>query len=258
MFYGRVWLIALLMFGLSVVPVRANDNLADTVQRIKPSIVGVGTYQPTAQPRNRLLGTGFAVADGRHIVTNDHVLPDVLDSQLNEVLAVFIPGSGNGTMRGAEKVAVDPVHDLALLRIQGGTLPTLRLGDSDRVREGQAVALTGFPIGAVLGLFPATHVGIVAAISPVTLPVSSARELDGATIRRMRDPFPIFQLDLTAYPGNSGGPLYDPDSGAVVGVLNMVFVQGGRERALDRPSGISYAIPGNHVRGLLGQVGLSP
>lgn len=237
----------------------AEDTLADTVARIKPSIVGVGTFQPTGQPRVRVLGSGFVVGDGRHVVTNDHVVQVELDSARNEVLAVFLPGEQAGNVRRAERVAFDPDKDLAVLRIDGPPLPAMRLGDSDRVREGQAVALTGFPIGAVLGLFPATHVGIVAAISPVALPPASARELDAAAVRRLRgEAFPIFQLDLTAYPGNSGGPLYDPRSGAVLGVLNMVFVQGGRERALDRPSGISYAIPGNHLRALLGQAGVSP
>lgn len=252
----KFFLSAVLLLGFGLGPALADDTLADTIQRVKPSVVGVGTYNPTAQPRSRLLGTGFAVADGRHVVTNDHVLPDVLDDERNEVLAVFLPGASE--VRRAERVAVEPGHDLALLRIEGDPLPALRLGDSDRVREGHAVAVTGFPIGAVIGLFPATHTGIVASISPVTIPAGRARELDGAAIRRMRDPFPIFQLDLTAYPGNSGSPLYDPRNGAVVGVLNMVFVREGRERALDRPSGISYAIPGKHVRALLGEAGLRP
>jgi len=56
-------------------------------------------------------------------------------------------------------------------------------------------------------------------------------------------PYKVLQLDGTAYPGNSGSPLFDPESGAVVGAINMVFVKGTRESALTQPSGISYAIP---------------
>jgi serine protease Do len=63
--------------------------------------------------------------------------------------------------------------------------------------------------------------------------------------------FDIFQLDGTAYPGNSGGPLFDPGSGVVLGVVNMVFIKGTRESALTHPSGITYAIPAKYVTNLL-------
>jgi serine protease Do len=61
----------------------------------------------------------------------------------------------------------------------------------------------------------------------------------------------VFQLDATAFPGNSGSPLYDPATGEVVGILNMVFVKGTKESALTQPSGISYAIPSNFLIELL-------
>lgn len=248
-------LVLLLVMPLSV----AASELADAIARVKPSVVGVGTFQPTRSPRANLMGTGFAVADGRHVITNDHVIPLTIDTANREHLAVFIPGSGDsGEMRRAERVASDPLRDLVLLRIEGAPLPALRLGNSDRLREGETVALTGFPIGAMLGLVPATHVGIVSAITPVAMPMHSTQQLDPRVIRRLRDPYAVFQLDATAYPGNSGSPLYRPATGEVVGVLNMVFVKEGRERALDRPSGISYAIPGNYIRDLLRQADLTP
>jgi S1-C subfamily serine protease len=61
----------------------------------------------------------------------------------------------------------------------------------------------------------------------------------------------VFQLDATAYPGNSGGPLFDPRSGAVFGVISMVLVKGTRESALSQPSGITYAIPSRYVSEML-------
>ena len=71
-------------------------------------------------------------------------------------------------------------------------------------------------------------------------------------VRGLRDgTFEIFQLDATAYPGNSGGPLFDPQTGEVMGVMNMVLIKGTRESALSQPSGISYAIPAVHVKELL-------
>lgn len=61
----------------------------------------------------------------------------------------------------------------------------------------------------------------------------------------------MLQLDATAYPGNSGGPLFVIETGAVVGVVNMVALKGTRESALSQPSGISYAVPVEFVLRLL-------
>jgi S1-C subfamily serine protease len=120
------------------------------------------------------------------------------------------------------------------------------------VKEGQAILFTGFPIGAALGAFPATHRGMVAAITPIAIPQARSADLDPKTIRRLTTgAFPIFQLDATAYPGNSGSPVYDPESGEVLGVVNMVFVKGTKEAILTQPSGITYAVPSKHLRDLL-------
>ena len=125
------------------------------------------------------------------------------------------------------------------------------LGDDNTVREGSPIAFTGFPIGAVLGLFPVTHTGIVSSITPVARTADAARDLSAAQLRRMRDPFDVFQLDAIAYPGNSGSPVYHPDSGQVIGVVNSVYVKESKESALERPSGITYAIPVTWVSKLL-------
>lgn len=236
----------------------AAAQLPDTLEKVKPAIVGIGTYQQARSPRTRFLGTGFVVADGRHVITNEHVIPELIDTQKREFIAVIIAGprGRENEVRRAERIAVDKARDLALLRIDGDPLPALKLGEAGLVREGQAVAFTGFPIGSTLGLVPATHRGTVAAITPIVLPARSARDISSAAARQMRDAFDIYQLDATAYPGNSGSPLFDPVSGAVLGVLNMVFIKSSKESALERPSGISYAIPVQYVRDLLRQAQL--
>ena len=123
------------------------------------------------------------------------------------------------------------------------------------MREGEQFLLTGFPIGTVLGLYAATHRAMVAAITPIAIPPPDAAKLDAALIRRLQSgAFPVFQLDATSYPGNSGSPVYDTASGEVVGVLNMVFVKGAKESALTNPSGISYAIPSKYLQSLIGAV----
>jgi S1-C subfamily serine protease len=155
-------------------------------------------------------------------------------------------------MREARRVAIDPGADLALLKIDGPPLPPLKLRDSDTVREGQEVFMTGFPVGAVLGPFAATHRGMIAAITPIAIPQARAADLDPATLRRLSTgTFPVFQLDATAYPGNSGSPIYDPDTGDVIGIVNMVLVKGTKEAALSQPTGITYAIPARHLKALL-------
>ncbi len=233
--------------------VSAHADLSDTITRVKPSIVIVGTFLSTDSPRFRLRGTGFIVGDGTQIVTNAHVLPDPSENTKDASLVVQVRGSGGAfQMRNAILMERDSVHDLALLRIDGAPVPALAIKDSASVREGQSVAFMGFPIGGALGFSPVTHRAMVSSITTAALPTPSAQQLNEKTIRSLRvGTFDVFQLDGTAYPGNSGGPLFDPDTGEVVGVLNMVFLKGTRESALTHPSGISYAIPSRWVAQLL-------
>ncbi|RRQ22853.1 S1 family peptidase [Thiohalobacter thiocyanaticus] len=241
----------LLCGSLSVV---AGSDYVDIIARTKPAIVGVGTFQKTRRPPIRLLGTGFGVLDGRHILTNLHVIPDELNTGQRESLAVLVGSGSKPDLRLAQLQASDPKHDLAVLRIEGAPVPTLELAPQARVQEGGIYLFTGFPIGAVLGLYPATHRAMIAAITPIVIPADHSSRLDPATIRRLRAPYDVYQLDGTAYPGNSGSPLYRPETGEVVGIINKVFVKETRESALTDPSGISYAIPAEHATRLLERV----
>lgn len=240
--------------SLCALPLLAAE-LPDTLARVKPGVVGVGTLQQLRRPPFLMMGTGFVVADGRHLITNAHVLPPVLDVEKQEVMAVVIGVGEAAQIRTVQRVAVDQAHDLALLRMDGSPLPAFKLS-SKGAREGEAYVFTGFPIGAVLGPYPVTHHGWVSAITPVAIPADQSRRLDAAAIKRLRQPFFVYQLDATAYPGNSGSPLYEPNTGLVVGVLNSVFVKESKESVLSAPSGISYAIPISHVRDLLKANGL--
>ena len=249
---GRI----LLLGGLLVFAAPVAADLPDIIDRVKPSIVVVGTYQLTRSPQFMMRGTGFVVADGHHVATNSHVLPDKMNEAAGERLVILARPVGSSLQRReAQSVAVDKTHDLALLRVDGPSLPALTLHDSSQVREGQSVAFTGFPIGAVLGLSPVTHRGIISAVTPIVLPGPNARNLNANLIKRLRSgSFDIFQLDATAYPGNSGGPLYEVNRGEVVGIINMVFVKEGKESTLSKPSGISFAIPAQFLRDLLREV----
>jgi S1-C subfamily serine protease len=225
----------------------------DTIARVKGSVVAVGTYERTRAPPFQFRGTGFAVGDGSVIVTNAHVLPLILDDARGETLAIVVPaGSAPARVREVARLALDPGADLALVKLPGEPLPALRLRDSSLVREGQEILMTGYPIGAILGPIPATHRGLIAAITPIAIPQGRAGDLDAAVVRRLTSgSFPVFQLDATAYPGNSGSPIYDPATGDVLGIVNMVFVKGTKEAALSQPSGITYAVPAQHLEALL-------
>lgn len=228
-------------------------DLAATVVEIKKSVVAVGSFQPTRNPQFRFLGTGFVVGGGNQVVTNAHVEGAILDSvEGNERLVIALPGSGRVMVRPVVKEAVDRDHDVAVLRFEGPPIPALQLGDSSAVRDGQDIALTGFPLGATIGIVPVTHRGIVSAVTPVGQPLPSARQLDARTVHRLAaGGYSVFQLDAVCYPGNSGSPVFNPDSGEVIGIVNMVFVKGSKESATTTPSGISYAIPAAFIKALL-------
>lgn len=238
-------------------PGRVHADLVGILPHIKPSIVAVGTYQRTRSPAFQFRGTGFVIGDGFLIATNAHVLPDAVASENRETLVIVVPGEGEqGTVRAVRKLADERSRDLALLRLEtGAALPALTLAARERVREGQEIAFTGFPIGSVLGMTPVTHRGLVSAITPIGIPQANSRDLNPALIRSLsKDVFRVYQLDATAYPGNSGSPVFDPQTGEVIGVINMVFVKSTKESVLSDPSGISYAIPVEYLHKLLGQL----
>jgi len=246
---AALYTFATAIWGMTLV---ARADLVQVVAAAKPSVVAVGTYDPLASPRFSFRGTGFVVGDGHQVVTNFHVLP--ADEATPLRLVVMVPGLAGGQpqMREVSLRASAVEHDLALLSLAGAAMPALVLSDRAALGDGMAIAMIGFPLGSALGLTPVTHRGIIAATTAIALPPPSVRQLDAKTLNRLRQgSFDVYQLDATAYPGNSGSPLLDVETGEVLGVVNMVFVKGTKESALSAPSGISYAIPVKHVQALM-------
>ena len=232
-------------------------DLPSTLSSIKPGIVGVGTFMALRQQQDLLMGTGFVVWGGNHAITNSHVVPRLLDEGRRETVALYLPPKSNRVRRrNARVIKRDIIHDLCLLRFDGPPLHALRLGRTSEVREGQLHAFTGFPILNALWLYPVTHQGIVSSISPVAFPPDLGSNMDPARLSKLMRPFVAFRLDATAYPGNSGSPVYDTGTGRVVGVINAVQTRAGKESAISDPSGISFAIPVRYVRKLLEIAGL--
>jgi serine protease Do len=251
---GKIFFLLLILYkGLFPFSPVCGGELSHTIETVKPSIVGIATFLKTRSPPVNFMGTGFAVGDGTLVVTNAHVVPENMGSNVMESLVIIVSRSDKEPdIRSAVRVAADKEHDLVLLKISGEPLPAMQLGDSGTAREGQVFAFTGFPIGMILGFRPVTHRGMLSSITPIVLPALNTKHLEAKNIAQLqKSAFSVFQLDGTAYPGNSGSPLYDPDTGAVYGIVNMVLVKGLKETALTQPSGISYAIPSNYVRDLL-------
>ncbi len=245
--YAKLAVLALLFSPASFAS--SNPSLPELVKQIKPSIVGIALFTPLEANAPKLRGSGFVVGNGKYVVTNYHVVAKDLAPN---IVQHYVALSGEGRTPKAHKmeiIDIDPVHDLAILSI-ADTLPALKLAGDNYVDSGTGIAMTGFPLGAILGLYPATHTGVVATLAPDINPASNADELTVQMLKRLKEPFMIYQLDITAFPGNSGSPIYNKANGEVIAVLNKVFVSQGKEAALSNPSGISYAIPIKHLRDL--------
>ncbi|XVJ68816.1 MAG: trypsin-like peptidase domain-containing protein [Rhizobacter sp.] len=244
---------AVLVFGLTACSI-SQASLVDLITKAKPSVVIVGTHSPTDNPRFNLRGTGFVVGDGTTVITNAHVLPEAPSNPtvVRQLVVQLLGRPGGLEMRVATVVSVDRNRDLAWLRIEGSPVPALTLGKPAYAPEGTAVAFIGFPIGGALGYSPVTHRGIVSSVTAIAPPMASAQQLNPQAILRLREgSYDIYQLDATAYPGNSGGPLLSVETGEVIGVINSVVVRSSKESALSNPSGITYAIPVRFVTELL-------
>ena len=227
-------------------------GLPEVVERVKPSVVAVGTFQKTRSPSFVFRGTGFAVGDGTLIATVAHAVFQEAQGDPPGSMMVFVgvPG-GEPVGREAKPIAVDRVHDVALLRIGGVPLTALTLGNSKEVRDGAAIAFTGFPFGNAFGFHPVTHRGIVSSQPPIALPSPNAKQLDSRVIRDVNaGPFVLFQLDASAYAGHSGSPVYAAETGEVIGLISMTL-KGSKDASVGLATGISFAVPVQYVEELI-------
>ncbi|MDP1833648.1 MAG: trypsin-like peptidase domain-containing protein [Candidatus Moranbacteria bacterium] len=170
-------------------------------------------------------GSGFLVTADGMVVTNKHVVSDET--------AEYTVMTNDNKEHAAKILAVDPVNDIAVIKIEGQDYPTLDLGDSDSLKIGQSVVA----IGNSLGEFSNTvSKGIVSGLGR-SLTASGGR---GQT-EKLSD---IIQTDAAINPGNSGGPLLNID-GEVVGI-NVAMAQGAQN--------IGFAIPANQIKRVVEQV----
>ena len=147
----------------------------------------------------RVLGSGFIIDSNGLVLTNAHVVYGL------QSLTVTMD---DGSIVAAKLVGADPIFDLAVIQIpkpRTGTLPTIKLGDSDRLRPGEEVIAIGNP----LGLDQTVTRGIISGINRI-LPETPLSLTE-----------PLIQTDTAINPGNSGGPLLNR-CGEVIGINTAV------------------------------------
>ncbi len=208
----------------------APDYVADIVAQVGPAVVRIDSSRAVEQPLNnsdfgsmfgqgrqeqeqpqrvqRGTGSGFITsADGR-IFTNAHVVAGA------DTVSVVLK---DGRRFKGEVIGSDETTDVAVIKIDATGLPTVKLGDSDRLLPGQAAIAIGNP----LGLDNTVTQGIISATG------RSGADFGGSS--RVN----FIQTDTAINPGNSGGPLIN-SKGEVIG-MNTAIIQGA--------SGIGFAVP---------------
>jgi serine protease Do len=164
-----------------------------------------------AQPQSqeevpRGVGSGFITSADGYIMTNAHVVEGASE--------VYVTLTDKREFK-AKIIGSDKRTDVALLKIEGGNLPRLTIGDSDKIRAGEWVLAIGSPFGLD---------------NTVTAGIVSAKARDTG------DYLPLIQTDVAVNPGNSGGPLINL-KGEVVGINSQIYSRSGGFM------GISFAVP---------------
>jgi serine protease Do len=252
--HARAWLSALALSAavgataLAAVPVRAQGlpDFADLVEKVGPAVVGIRTTEraragrsgagpeidedmleffkrfgipmpnrPTprspqpgneGEPTQRGLGSGFVLNADGYVMTNAHVVEGADE--------VFVTLNDKREFK-ARVIGADKRSDVALVKIEATGLPTVRIGDVNRLRVGEWVIAIGSPFGLE---------------NSVTAGIVSAKSRDTGEL------LPLIQTDVAINPGNSGGPLINM-RGEVVGINSQIYSRSGGYM------GISFAIP---------------
>lgn len=178
---------------------------------------------PNVQPRQRVergTGSGFIINSNGQILTNAHVV-DGADR-------VSVTLKDRRTFEG-KVLGQDPVTDVAVIQIQASNLPTVAIGNSDRLQPGELAIAIGNPLGLD---------------NTVTAGIISATERSSSDIGVSDKRVGFIQTDTAINPGNSGGPLLN-SRGEVIG-MNTAIIQGAQ--------GLGFAIPINTVQNIAQQL----
>ena len=191
------------------------QEIPDDIQRFfGPGFGPHGRQQPQIEHG---IGSGVIISPDGYIVTNNHVIDGAVDIRVT---------MSNRKIMKAKLIGADPLTDLAVIKVDGGSLPSIPWGDSTELHPGQTVLAFGNPFGF---RFTVTR-GIVSALNRPNPFSDNARK-----------PGEFIQTDAAINPGNSGGPLVDA-RGEVVGINTFLVSSSGTF------SGMGFAIPTQIVK----------
>jgi len=197
---------------------------------VTPSVVSIKVTAPSGSGS----GSGSIYktsATSSFIITNNHVVEAAATS--GSILVEFI----NGDTIAATIVGRDSNYDLAVLKVEKGNLPTIKIGNSSNISVGDPVVAIGSP----LGLASTVTSGIISAKNrPVTTGTSGAESYVNA-----------IQTDAAINPGNSGGALLD-SAGRIVGVNSAIATlsSGGVSGSI----GLGFSIPINEAKRVIDEL----
>lgn len=180
------------------------------------------SFRKVQTQRGGGLGSGMIIKSDGLILTNAHVV--------NGADKVSVKLADGSEYKNAQVVGEDKYTDVALVKINGKNLPTVKFGDSDNVKVGD----WSIAIGNPFGLEHSVTVGVISA---------KAREVPLSE----RNYGGYLQTDASINPGNSGGPLCDI-YGRVIGINNAIYSESGGN------IGIGFAIPINSARNIADQL----
>ena len=211
------------------------ERIQKVIKTVSPAVVAVDAVkppEPDAAQRSKPVeesGSGVMIRypglSGVLAITNNHVVGAAPPSK------VFVTLS-DGRIVQPKRLWADAESDITLLHLDDETLPTVELGDSDKVARGQWVLAFGSPFGLNQTV---TH-GIISATDRGQINL-------GSTIRIKE----FLQTDAAINPGSSGGPLVDL-AGRVVGINTAIASKSGDN------SGVSFSIPANLVKRIAKQL----
>lgn len=201
---------------------RAPDSIAALAARVIPAVVSISVKGVNGSGT----GSGFFFDSDGFILTNNHVIDAAArGGSINVKLS-------DGKKYPAKLIGRDSSYDLAILKIEVISAPTLQLGNSDQVQVGDAVIAIGSP----LGLSGTVTSGIISSKNRAVTTGSGSGESSFIN---------ALQTDAAINPGNSGGPLVDA-TGAVVGVNSAIATLGFTSQA--GSIGLGFAIPINQAK----------
>lgn len=201
---------------------RAPDSIAALAARVIPAVVSISVKAPTGSDT----GSGFFLDSNGLILTNNHVVePGAVSGTITVELS-------DGKKYPAKLIGRDNSYDLAVLKIDVTSAPTLQLGNSDLVQVGDAVIAIGSP----LGLSGTVTSGIISSKNRAVTTGNGSGETSFIN---------AIQTDAAINPGNSGGPLVDA-TGAVIGVNSAIATLGSGTQS--GSIGLGFAIPINQAK----------